>query len=63
MKRGGLGLLALLIVALIVAWLVLGQMRDRAAPAETGTPQSDPVQQARQVVDLYNQHAQQAEGQ
>ena len=63
MRRGGLGLLLVLVVALIIAYLLMGQMRDRAAPAETGAPQRDPVQQAQQVVDLYNQQAQQAVGQ
>ena len=63
MRRGGLGLLLVLVVALLIAYLLMGHLRDRVTQEETGTPQSDPVQQAQQVVDLFNQQAQQAVGQ
>ena len=63
MRRGGLGLLLVLAAALIVAYLVMGQLGNRTSPAEAEAPQSDPVQQAQQVVDLLNQQTQQAEGQ
>ena len=63
MRRGGLGLLLVLAVALIAAYLMMGHMRAPAPAGELGTPESDPVQQAQSAVDQLNQHTQEAGGQ
>ena len=58
----GLGLVVILIVALVVAWLAVTQLQSLRAPREAAPAQStaDPVQQARDAVDALNDRMQTA---
>ena len=56
MRRSGIGLVMLLIVALLVAWLALGSMRSlgQTASVPTGAGGKSAVEQAQSVVDMAN---------
>jgi Tfp pilus assembly protein PilX len=64
----GLALVVILIVALVVAWLAVTQLRSLSGPRDAATareatlaqPTADPVQQARDAVDALNERMQAA---
>lgn len=63
MRRSGLGLIMLLAVMLLVAWLTMSQMGALHQTPSTGneTEQSaDPVEQAQDAVDAINEMQQSA---
>ncbi len=60
----GLTLVLVLIVALVVAWLAVAQLRSvRSQDSGAAQPTADPVQQARDAVDALNERMTQAAGQ
>ena len=54
MRRSGIGLVMLLIVALLVAWLALGSMRSLGQIASTKAGGKSAVEQAQSIVDMAN---------
>lgn len=59
-KGPGLALVIILVVALMIAFLVMKNLRSMGSGKETATQQESYIQQAQSVVDQINQAQQQA---
>lgn len=61
MKRSGLSLAVLLISVLIIALLVTMELKSLSRSGTSAGPAQDPVQQAQEAVDAFNERIAQSE--